>query len=145
MISFIIYLLCFLLLFTIIKKEYKVVCFLSIIIISIQIVFSYYMNIGKIQDLLYYLIILFVLDLIVLCCIITNNILIKEYKIILSLLALFFIFSTILCIFDYSNFSYLQYSSLVIMECAYFNLKPEQNHSIAYYLISSLLIIPHML
>ena len=64
MVSFLIYLFCFLVLFFISKQEYKTLCFILVSLISVQIVLSYYANTERIHDILFYLVSLSFIDLV---------------------------------------------------------------------------------
>lgn len=143
MLSFLTYLLCFSLLFTIVGQEYKVVNFILIIFISFQIILSYYMNTGKIQDVLYYLTFLSIIDLFIVFSVIINTLVIKDCNIFSSSFILLSAISTFLCIFDYYTFYYFQYTPMFLMEYCYFTVKPNREYTNIYYVLSLTLLVPH--
>ena len=143
MVSFLIYLLCFLVLFFISKQEYKTLCFILVSLISIQVVLSYYANTERIHDILFYLVSLSFIDLVMVICCIANSIKLKQYSLWISGGVLVSVFCTLLCIFDYYNFYYFQYAPLFIMEYLYFSIKPLQKFNPVFYVCSLLLIVPH--
>ena len=146
MVSFLIYLFCFLVLFFISKQEYKTLCFILVSLISVQLVLSYYANTGRIHDVLFYLVSLSFIDLVMVVCCIANSIRLKQYSLwISSGVALVSVFCTLLCIFDYYNFYYFQYAPLLIMEYLYFSIKPQQKFNLIFYVCSLLLIVPHII
>lgn len=145
MVSFLIYLSCFLVLFFISKQEYKTLCFILISLISVQVVLSYYANTERIHDILFYLVSLSFIDLAMVLCCITNLIKLKQYSLWISGVALVSVFCTLLCIFDYYNFYYFQYAPMIIMEYLYFSIKPQQKFNLVFYVCSLLLIIPHII
>ena len=146
MASFLIYLFCFLVLFFISKQEYKTLCFISISLISVQIILSYYANTERIHDILFYLVSLSFIDLVmVLCCIANNSIRLKQHSLWISGIALISVFCTLLCIFDYYNFYYFQYAPMFIMEYLYFSIKPQQKFNLVFYVCSLMLIVPHII
>lgn len=145
MVSFLIYLFCFLVLFFISKQEYKTLCFILVSLISVQVVLSYYANTERIHDILFYLVSLSFIDLVMVLCCIANTIRLKQQSLWISSVALVSVFSTLLCIFDYYNFYYFQYAPMFIMEYLYFSIKPEQKFNHAFYICSLLLIVPHMI
>lgn len=145
MASFLIYLLCFLVLFFISKQEYKTLCFILISLISVQVVLSYYANTERIHDILFYLVSLSFIDLVMVLCCISNSIRLKQHSLWISGIALASVFCTLLCIFDYYNFYYFQYAPLFIMEYLYFSTKPQQKFNLVFYICSLLLIIPHII
>ena len=145
MLNLLVYLFCFVLLFFISKQQYRYICFVIINLLSSQLVLSYYANIGKIQDVLFYLVVLSFIDLLMISSVITNNILNKDYHIIMSIVALGAVFSTLLTIFDYYRFYYFQASYMVVMEYIYFTIKQQERFTILYYLVSLVLIIPHLI
>lgn len=144
MVSFLIYLFCFLVLFFISKQEYKTLCFILVSLISVQLVLSYYANTERIHDILFYLVSLSFIDLVMVVCCIANSIRLKQYSLWVSI-ALVSVFGTLLCIFDYYNFYYFQYAPLFIMEYLYFSIKPQQKFNYAFYICSLLLIVPHII
>ena len=143
MISFLIYLFCFLVLFFISKQEYKTLCFILVSLISVQLVLSYYANTERIHDILFYLVSLSFIDLVMVVCCIANSIRLKQYSLWISGVALVSVFCTLLCIFDYYNFYYFQYAPMFIMEYLYFSIKPPQKFNPIFYVCSLLLIVPH--
>ena len=143
MVSFLIYLFCFLVLFFISKQEYKTLCFILVSLISVQVVLSYYANTERIHDILFYLVSLSFIDLVMVVCCTANSIRLKQHSLWISGVALVSVFCTLLCIFDYYNFYYFQYAPLLIMEYLYFSIKPLQKFNIVFYVCSLLLIIPH--
>lgn len=143
MVSFLIYLFCFLVLFFISKQEYKTLCFILVSLISIQVVLSYYANTERIHDILFYLVSLSFIDLVMVLCCIANSIRLKQQSLWISSVALVSVFCTLLCIFDYYNFYYLQYIPMFIMEFLYFSIKPQQKFNLVFYVCSSILIVPH--
>ena len=145
MVSFLIYLFCFLVLFFISKQDYKTLCFILVSLISIQIVLSYYANTEMIHDILFYLVSLSFIDLVMVVCCIANSIKLKQHNLWISGIALISVFCTLLCIFDYYNFYYFQYAPMIIMEYLYFSIKPQQKFSLIFYICSLLLIVPHMI
>ena len=145
MVSFLIYLFCFLVLFFISKQEYKTLCFILVSLMSVQIVLSYYANTERIHDILFYLVSLSFIDLVMVVCCISNSIKLKKYSLGISGIALVSVFCTLLCIFDYYKFYYFQYAPLFIMEYLYFSIKPQQKFTLVFYVCSLLLIIPHMI
>ena len=145
MVSFLIYLFCFLVLFFISKQEYKTLCFILVSLISVQVVLSYYANTERIHDILFYLVSLSFIDLVMVVCCIANSIKLKQYSLWISVVALVSVFCTLLCIFDYYNFYYFQYAPLLIMEYLYFSIKPLQKFNLVFYICSLLLIVPHII
>lgn len=145
MVSFLIYLFCFLVLFFISKQEYKTLCFILVSLISIQIVLSYYTNTERIHDILFYLVSLSFIDLVMVVCCISTHIILKQHSLWISSVALASVFCTLLCIFDYYNFYYFQYAPMFIMEYLYFSIKPQQKFNLVFYVCSLILIIPHMI
>lgn len=143
MVSFLIYLFCFLVLFFISKQEYKTLCFILVSLISVQVVLSYYANTEMVHDILFYLVSLSFIDLVMVVCCIANYIRLKQYSLWISGVALVSVFCTLLCIFDYYNFYYFQYAPLLIMEYLYFSIKPPQKFNPIFYVCSLLLIVPH--
>ena len=143
MTSFLIYLLCFLVLFFISKQEYKTLCFILVSLISVQVVLSYYANTERIHDILFYLVSLSFIDLIMVVCCIANFIRLKQHSLCISGIVLVSVFCTLLCIFDYYNFYYFQYAPLFIMEYLYFSIKPLQKFNPIFYVCSLILIAPH--
>lgn len=145
MVSFLIYLFCFLVLFFISKQEYKTLCFILVSLISIQLVLSYYASTERIHDILFYLVSLSFIDLVMVICCIANSIKLKQYSLWIAGVALVSVFCTLLCIFDYYKFYYFQYAPLFIMEYLYFSIKPQQKFNLVFYVCSLLLIVPHMI
>lgn len=145
MVSFLIYLFCFLVLFFISKQEYKTLCFILVSLISVQVVLSYYANVERVHDILFYLVSLSFIDLVMVVCCIANSIKLKQYSLWISVVALVSVFCTLLCIFDYYNFYYFQYAPLLIMEYLYFSIKPLQKFNLVFYICSLLLIVPHII
>lgn len=145
MISIIIYLFCFTFLFVICRQEYKGTCFVILSLISLQLIFSYYAIIGEITDIVFYLVAFSILDLLMVSSVIVNNIILKDYHITMSLVALLAVFCTILSIFDFYRFYYFQYAPMVVMEYLYFSIKQQTRFSIIYYTVSSLLVVPHII
>lgn len=145
MVSFLIYLFCFLVLFFISKQEYKTLCFILVSLISIQLILSYYANTERIHDILFYLVSLSFIDLVMVVCCIANSIRLKQHSLWVSGLVLVSVFCTLLCIFDYYNFYYFQYAPLFIMEYLYFSIKPLQKFNLVFYIYSLLLIVPHII
>lgn len=145
MVSFLIYLFCFLVLFFISKQEYKTLCFILVSLISVQIVLSYYANTERIHDILFYLVSLSFIDLVMVVCCIDNSIRLKQHSLLMSGVALVSVFCTLLCIFDYYNFYYFQYAPMFIMEYLYFSIKPQQKFNLVFYVCSLLLIVQHMI
>ena len=145
MVSFLIYLFCFLVLFFISKQEYNILCFISVSLISVQVVLSYYANTERMHDILFYLVSLSFIDLVMVICCISNSIKLKQYSLLISGVALVSVFCTLLCIFDYYKFYYFQYAPLFIMEYLYFSIKPQQKFNSIFYICSLLLIIPHII
>lgn len=145
MVSFLIYLFCFLVLFFISKQEYKTLCFILVSLISVQLILSYYANTERVHDILFYLVSLSFIDLVMVLCCISNSIRLKQHSLWISGIALASVFCTLLCIFDYYNFYYFQYAPLFIMEYLYFSIKPQQKFSLVFYICSLLLIIPHII
>ena len=145
MVSFLIYLLCFLVLFFISKQEYKTLCFILVSLISVQVVLSYYANIERIHDILFYLVSLSFIDLVMVVCCIASTVRLKHHGLWISGVALGSVFGTLLCIFDYYNFYYLQYAPMFIMEYLYFSIKPQQKFNPIFYICSLLLIVPHII
>ena len=145
MVSFLIYLFCFLVLFFISKQEYKTLCFILVSLISVQVVLSYYANTESIHDILFYLVSLSFIDLVMVVCCIANSIRLKQYSLWISGVVLASVFCTLLCIFDYYNFYYFQYVPLLIMEYLYFSIKPQQKFNLVFYVCSLLLIVPHII
>mgnify|MGYP003455625763 FL=1 len=143
MTSFLIYLLCFLVLFFISTQEYKILCFILVSLISIQVVLSYYANTERIHDILFYLVSLSFIYLAMIVCCIANSIKLKQHSLWISGVALASVFCTLLCIFDYYNFYYFQYAPMFIMEYLYFSIKPPQKFNPIFYVCSLLLIVPH--
>lgn len=145
MVSFLIYLFCFLVLFFISKKEYKTLCFILVSLISVQVVLSYYASTERIHDVLFYLVSLSFIDLVMVLCCIVNSIRLKQYSLLMAGVVLVSIFCTLLCIFDYYSFYYFQYAPLFIMEYLYFSIKPQQKLNQIFYICSLLLIVPHII
>lgn len=145
MVSFLIYLFCFLVLFFISKQEYKTLCFILVSLISVQAVLSYYANTERIHDILFYLVSLSFIDLVMVVCCIANSIRLKQYSLLISGVVLASVFCTLLCIFDYYNFYYFQYAPMFIMEYLYFSIKPLQKFNPVFYVCSLLLIAPHII
>lgn len=145
MVSFLIYLFCFLVLFFISKQEYKTLCFILVSLISVQLILSYYASTERVHDILFYLVSLSFIDLVMVLCCIANSIKLKQYSLWISGVALVSVFSTLLCIFDYCNFYYFQYAPMIIMEYLYFSIKPQQKFSLVFYICSLLLIVPHII
>lgn len=145
MVSFLIYLFCFLVLFFISKLEYKTLCFILVSLISVQVVLSYYANTERIQDILFYLVALSFIDLVMVLCCIANLIKLRQHKLWISCVVLVSVFCTLLCIFDYYNFYYFQYAPMLIMEYLYFSIKPQQKFNLVFYVCSLLLIAPHII
>lgn len=145
MASFLIYLFCFLVLFFISKQEYKTLCFILVSLISVQVVLSYYANTERIHDILFYLVSLSFIDLVMVVCCIANSIRLKQCSLWISGVVSGSVFGTLLCIFDYYNFYYLQYAPMFIMEYLYFSIKPQQKFNIVFYVCSLLLIVPHVI
>lgn len=145
MVSFLIYLFCFLVLFFISKQEYKTLCFILVFLISVQVVLSYYASTERVHDILFYLVSLSFIDLVMVACCIANSIRLKQYSLLMSGVALVSVFCTLLCIFDYYNFYYFQYAPMFIMEYLYFSIKPQQKFNLIFYVYSLLLIVPHMI
>ena len=145
MVSFLIYLFCFLVLFFISKQEYKTLCFILVSLISVQVVLSYYANTGRIHAVLFYLVSLSFIDLVLVICCVANSIRLKQYNLWISGVVLVSVFCTLLCIFDYYNFYYLQYAPMFIMEYLYFSIKPQQKFNPIFYICSLLLIVPHII
>lgn len=143
MVSFLIYLFCFLILFFISKQEYKTLCFILVSLISVQVVLSYYANTERIHDILFYLVSLSFIDLVMVLCCISTHIILKQHSLWVAGIALASVFGTLLCIFDYYNFYYFQYAPLFIMEYLYFSIKPPQKFNPIFYVCSLLLIVPH--
>lgn len=144
MLSFLIYLFCFFILFFISKQEYKILCFILLSLVSVQIVLAYYVYIMTIYDILFYLVLLSFIDLIMVICCIANNIRMKQHILWTSCIALVAVFCTLLCIFDYYNFYYFQYAPMLIMEYLYFSIKPQQKFNLLFYGWSLSLVIPHI-
>ena len=145
MVSFLIYLFCFLVLFFISKQEYKTLCFILVSLISVQVVLSYYANTERIHDVLFYLVSLSFIDLVMVVCCIANSVRLKQHSLLISGVVLASVFCTLLCIFDYYNFYYFQYAPLFIMEYLYFSIKPQQKFNLVFYVCSLLLIVPHII
>lgn len=145
MASFLIYLFCFLVLFFISKQEYKILCFILVSLISVQMVLSYYANIERIHDVLFYLVSLSFIDLVMVVCCIANTLRLKQHSLWMSGVALVSVFCTLLCVFDYYNFYYFQYTPMFIMEYLYFSIKPLQKFNPIFYICSLLLIAPHVI
>ena len=145
MVSFLIYLFFFLVLFFISKQEYKTLCFILVSLISVQVVLSYYANTERIHDILFYLVSLSFIDLVMVVCCIANSIRLKQYSLWISSVALVSVFCTLLCIFDYYNFYYFQYAPMFIMEYLYFSIKPQQKFNLVFYVCSLLIIEPHII
>lgn len=145
MVSFLIYLFCFLVLFFISKQEYKTLCFILVSLISVQIVLSYYANTERIHDILFYLVSLSFIDLVMVICCISTHMILKQHSLWVAGIALASVFCTLLCIFDYYNFYYFQYAPMIIMEYLYFSIKPQQKFSLVFYICSLILIVPHMI
>lgn len=145
MVSFLIYLFCFLVLFFISKQEYKTLCFILVSLISVQVILSYYANTGRIHDVLFYLVSLSFIDLVMVLCCISNSIRLKHHGLWVSSVALGSVFGTLLCIFDYYNFYYFQYAPMFIMEYLYFSIKPQQKLNPIFYICSLLLVVPHII
>lgn len=145
MVSSLIYLFCFLVLFFISIQEYKTLCFILVSLISVQTVLSYYANTERIHDILFYLVSLSFIDLVMVVCCIANSIRLKQHSLLISGVVLVSVFCTLLCIFDYYNFYYFQYAPLLIMEYLYFSIKPQQKFNLVFYVCSLLLIVPHII
>ena len=145
MVSFLIYLFCFLVLFFISKQEYKTLCFILVSLTSVQVVLSYYANTERIHDILFYLVSLSFIDLVMVVCCIANSIRLKQHSLWISGVALVSVFCTLLCIFDYYNFYYFQYAHLLIIEYLYFYIKPQQKFNTIFYICSLILIVPHII
>ena len=145
MVSFLIYLFCFLVLFFISKQEYKTLCFILVSLISVQLVLSYYANTERIHDILFYLVSLSFIDLVMVVCCIANSVILKQPILWISCVSLASVFCTLLCIFDYYNFYYFQYAPMFIMEYLYFSIKPQQKFNLIFYVYSLMLIVPHMI
>ena len=145
MASFLIYLFCFLVLFFISKQEYKTLCFILVSLISVQVVLSYYANVERIHDILFYLVSLSFIYLAMIVCCIAHSIKLKQHSLWISGVALASVFCTLLCIFDYYNFYYFQYAPMFIMEYLYFSIKPPQKFNPIFYVCSLLLIVPHII
>ena len=145
MISFLIYLFCFSVLFFISKQEYKTLCFILVSLISVQVVLSYYANTERMHDILFYLVSLSFIDLVMVVCCISNSIILKQHSLWISGVVLGSVFGTLLCIFDYYNFYYFQYAPMFIMEYLYFSIKPLQKFNNIFYICSLILIVPHMI
>lgn len=145
MVSLLIHLFCFTILFVISRQEYKGACFALIILISFQLIFSYYAIVGKITDVLFYLVTFSILDLLMVSSVIINNFILKDPHIPSTIAAILAIFCTLLSIFDFYEFYYLQYTPMFIMEYLYFSIKSELKFSMFYYLFSSLLVVPHII
>lgn len=145
MASFLIYLFCFLVLFFISKQEYKILCFILVSLISVQVVLSYYANTERIHDILFYLVSLSFIDLVMVICCIANSIRLKQHNLLMSGGVLVSVFCTLLCIFDHYNFYYFQYAPMFIMEYLYFSIKPQQKFNPIFYICSLILIVPHII
>lgn len=145
MVSFLIYLFCFLVLFFISKQEYKTLCFILVSLISVQVVLSYYANTERIHDVLFYLVSLSFIDLVMVVCCTANSVRLKQYSLWISSVALGSVFGTLLCIFDYYNFYYFQYAPMFIMEYLYFSITPLQKFNPIFYICSLLLVVPHII
>lgn len=145
MVSFLIYLFCFLVLFFISKQEYRTLCFILVSLISVQVILSYYANTERIHDILFYLVSLSFIDLMMVVCCIANSIRLKQCSLWISGVVLGSVFGTLFCIFDYYNFYYFQYAPMIIMEYLYFSIKPQQKFNPIFYVCSLILIIPHMI
>lgn len=145
MLSLLIYLFVFILLFCIAEKQFKVVCFSIICLLSLQLIFSYHISIGSFDDILLYLVILSFIDLLMVFCIIIKNFIIKDYQIIMSVVAILSVFATLFSIFDYYNYYYLQYAPMIVMEYLYFSIKQQPKFNILYYTTSILLVVPHII
>lgn len=145
MVSFLIYLSCFLVLFFISKQEYKTLCFILVSLISVQVVLSYYASTERVHDILFYLVSLSFIDLVMVICCIANSIRLKQQSLLISSVTLVSVFCTLLCIFDYYNFYYFQYAPMIIMEYLYFSIKPQQKFNLVFYVCSLLLIVPHII
>ena len=145
MASFLIYLFCFLVLFFISKQEYKTLCFILVSLISVQVVLSYYANTERVHDILFYLVSLSFIDLVMVVCCISTHIILKQHSLWVAGIALVSVFGTLLCIFDYYNFYYFQYTPMFIMEYLYFSIKPQQKFNLVFYVCSLLLIAPHII
>ena len=145
MVSFLIYLFCFLVLFFISIQEYKTLCFILVSLISVQTVLSYYANTGRIHDILFYLVSLSFIDLVMVVCCTANSIILKQHSLLISGVVLASVFCTLLCIFDYYNFYYFQYAPLFIMEYLYFSIKPQQKFNRIFYVCSLILTVPHII
>lgn len=145
MVSFLIYLFCFLVLFFISKQEYRTLCFILVSLISVQVILSYYANTERIHDILFYLVSLSFIDLMMVVCCIANSIRLKQCSLWISGVVLGSVFGTLFCIFDYYNFYYFQYAPMFIMEYLYFSIKPQQKFNPIFYVCSLILIIPHMI
>lgn|SRR5574343_119474 len=145
MIDILIYLFLFTTLLFISTDNYKVICFTIISLLTIQLILAHYVSLGLIQDSLLYLVLCSFLDLILIFCVIVNNINNKKYYIGMSILALLAVFANVLCIFNYYTFYYFQYSYLIIMEYAFFTVEYKDNLKYCYYVTSLFLILPHIL
>ena len=145
MVSFLIYLFCFLVLFFISKQEYKTLCFILVSLISVQVVLSYYANVERIHDILFYLVSLSFIDLVMVVCCTANSIILKQHSLLISGVVLASVFCTLLCIFDYYNFYYFQYAPPLIMEYLYFSIKPQQKFNLVFYVCSLILAVPHII
>lgn len=145
MLSLFIYFFIFILLFCITEKQSKVVCFSIICLLSLQLIFSYYISIGNFDDILLYLVILSFIDLLMVFCVIINNFIIKDYQIIMSSVAILSIFATLFSIFDYYNYYYLQYAPMIVVEYLYFSIRNQLKFNVLYYATSILLVVPHII
>lgn len=145
MIDILIYLFLFTTLLFISDNDYKGICFIIITLLTVQSILAYYVSLSLIQDTLFYLVLCSFLDLIMIFCVIINNINNKKYHIGMSILALLAVFANILCVFNYYTFYYFQYSYLLIMEYVFFTIDYKDNFKYAYYIVSLFLILPHMI
>lgn len=145
MVSFLIYLFCFLVLFFISKQEYKALCFILVSLISVQLILSYYASTERVHDILFYLVSLSFIDLVMVVCCISTHMILKQHSLWVAGVALVSVFGTLLYIFDYYNFYYFQYAPMFIMEYLYFSIKPQQKFNLVFYVCSLLLIVPHII
>ena len=145
MLSLLIYLFCFIVLFVISIQEHKTICFVLLSLILLQLIFCYYVRIGKITDILFYLVTLSLLDLLMVFSVIINNFILKDYHITMSFVALLAVFCTLFSIFDFYKFYYFQSAPMVVMEYLYFSIKQQPKFNIIYYALSITLVIPHIL
>lgn len=145
MTDILIYLFIFTALLLISENSYKIICFIIVSLLTVQLILTYYTLFGLIQDPLFYLVLCSFLDLILIFCVIVNNIHNRKYHICMSIIALVAVFVNILTIFDYCIFYYFQYSYLIIMEYVFFTINYKNNLKYVYYLTSLFLILPHIL